>query len=166
MGGLVQPMAEGRMKIELYGLYNKFNQDEYRPLTYAQTKDMTYYRNFGFSNSRLGIPATDVAYYDYNKQYFDEWAIFGKFEAQLWDGATFTFKPYYAGNSGSRYFTPANSSPLAITSYTMNRMDMEQEQFGFITQLEQKWNFFDVKLGTWYQDIALYPPACRQSAEL
>jgi len=158
MGGLVQPMAEGRMKIELYGLYNKFNQDEYRPLTYAQTKDMTYYRNFGFSNSRLGIPATDVAYYDYNKQYFDEWAIFGKFEAQLWDGATFTFKPYYAGNSGSRYFTPANSSPLAITSYTMNRMDMKQEQFGFITQLEQKWNFFDVKLGTWYQDIALYPP--------
>lgn len=158
MAGLAQPMAEGRLKFELYGIYNKFNQDEYRPLTYAQTKDMSKYRDYGFNSELTGVPSTDVAYYDYNRQYFDEWAFFGKFEAHLWDGATFTFKPYYGTNHGQRYYTPANSSPVSITSYAYTIMGMEQRQFGYIAQVEQKLQPTTVKLGVWYQNISLYPP--------
>ena len=61
-------MAEGRMRFELYGLYNKYNQDEFRYLTYAQTKNLSNYREYDFTGTRTGIAAIDYANYRYNHQ--------------------------------------------------------------------------------------------------
>ena len=158
MGGLVQPMAEGRMRFELYGLYNKYNQDEFRYLTYAQTKNLSNYREYDFTGTRTGIAAIDYANYRYNHQSMEEYAIFGKFELIPWQGAVFTFKPYYAGNDGARYASSANVSPMSLPNLGYVIQDLKQVQYGYITQLEQKIAPVDVKVGLWYQNIALYPP--------
>jgi iron complex outermembrane receptor protein len=166
MGGIVQPLAEDRVKLELYGLYNKFRQDEFRPLTYAQTQDTSYYRGYDFSSNLTGTPKADYTYYGYNRQYFEEWATLGNMEINMWQGGTFTFKPYYAGYTGRRYTTAANTSPmkgistnLTANDLTYNVTDYREEQFGYLTQFEQKFHPFDVKIGYWYQNMYLFPPA-------
>lgn len=157
MAGLAQPLFYGHVRIEAYGIYNQFYQDEYRPLSYAQTQDLGNYRNFDYSGERTGIPAKDYAYYDYNKQHMEEWTIFGKLEADLWQGATFVFKPYYAGDRGERYFTNVTTTPTASTT-GFNLNAMSEEQWGFVTQVEQVLDPVRFKVGYWYQDITAYPP--------
>ncbi|MEA5088255.1 TonB-dependent receptor [Solidesulfovibrio sp.] len=158
MGGLAQPFFDNRLNLEVYALYNKFNQDEYRPLSYAQTRSQSFYRGFDFTGEMTGDPSVDYAYYGYNRQYFDEWSVFGKLEAKLWQGATASFRPYYAGNDGRRYNTAANSAKATGGGYTYTVMDYEQRQFGYLAQIEQKLDPVTVKLGYWYQNLALYPP--------
>lgn len=158
MAGLAQPMCYGHVRLEAYGLYNQYRQDEYRPLTYAQTQNMGNYRGFDFNSGRVGVPATDFAYYGYNWQRMDEWAVFGKLEADLWTGAMATFKPYYAGDTGTRYFTNITKTSLKPAQLGYNRNEMSEDQFGFVAQIEQVLNPFKFKLGFWHQDITAYPP--------
>jgi iron complex outermembrane recepter protein len=157
MGGLAQPLYEDKLGFEVYALYNKFNQDEYRPLSYDQTTNKSYYRGFDFTNEITGKAATDYAYYGYNRQYFDEWSVFGKLEAKPWQGATVSIRPYYAGNDGRRYNTAANSAKSSGSGYTMTVTDYRQRQFGYLAQVEQKIEPVTIKVGYWYQNLSLYP---------
>lgn len=159
MAGMAQPLYKDRLGFEVYALYNKYDQDEYRPLTYAQSTDKGLYRSYDFTGEMTGVPAIDYAYYGYNRQYFDEWAVFGKLEVKPWQGATATIRPYYAGATGRRYSTPANSSKGKSSGYTYTVMDYQQRQFGYLAQVEQKYDPVTVKVGYWYQNLYMFPPA-------
>jgi iron complex outermembrane receptor protein len=113
----------------------------------------------GGSTSTAAAPASTArfGYYGYNWQHADEWAVFGKLEADLWSGATATFKPYYAGDSGERYFTNITTTPTA-NSLNVNRTNFQEGQFGFVAEIEQKFDPFKFKAGFWHQDITVYPP--------
>jgi len=157
MAGLAQPMCYGHVRLEAYGLYNQYRQDEFRPLTYDQSKNLGNYRGFDFNSGRTGVPTADFGYYGYNWQHADEWAVFGKLEADLWSGAKATFKPYYAGDSGERYFTNITTTPTA-NALNVNRTNFQEGQFGFVAEIEQKFDPFKFKAGFWHQDITVYPP--------
>ena len=158
MGGLAQDMLDDRLKVEVYGIYNKFNEDEYRPLSYAQTTNQSYYRGYDFTEGMTGKPAVDYAYYGYNRQYFDEWSVFGKIQAKPWQGSTITFRPYYAGATGRRYSSAANSSKGGPgNGYTYDVSDYRQRQYGYLAEVEQKIEPVTVKVGYWYQNLYLFP---------
>jgi iron complex outermembrane receptor protein len=157
MAGLAQPLYEDRLGFEVYALYNKYDQDEYRPLSYAQSTDKSKYRGYDFTGELTGKPSVDYAYYGYNRQYFDEWAVFGKAEAKPWQGATVTIRPYYAGATGRRYNTAANSAKGKSSGYTISVGDYQQRQFGYLAQVEQQFSPLTVKVGYWYQNLYLFP---------
>lgn len=158
MAGLAQPLFYGHVRLEAYGIFNTYNQDEYRPLTYAQTKNDSNYRGFDFTGELSGNTRTDFAYYGYNKQYMHEWSFFGKLEADLWSGAMFTFKPYYANNKGERWFTSVTNTSVTANQLGFNLNAMYEDQYGFITQIEQNLDPVKIKAGFWYQTITAYPP--------
>lgn len=158
MAGIAQPMFYGHVRMEAYGLYNAYHQDEYRPFTYAQTQNNALYRGFDFTGERTGNTATDYAYYGYNYQNMQEWTVFGRLEADLWSGAMFTFKPYYAGDGGKRYFTNITSTPANASQTGFSLNDLKEDQWGFVAQIEQDLDPIKVKGGFWYQDISVYPP--------
>ena len=151
-------MLDDRLKVDVYGIYNKFKEDEYRPLSYAQTRNQSFYRGFDFTGEVIGKPSVDYAYYGYNHQYFDEGSIFGKIEAKPWQGSTLTLRPYYAGATGRRYDSPANSSKAGPgNAYTYEALDYQQQQYGYLAEIEQKLEPVTVKVGYWYQDLYLFP---------
>lgn len=157
MGGIVQPLFDDRVKVEAYGIYNSFDQDEFRSLTYNQTKDMSNYRGFDYNNSFTGNPGVDWNYYDFNRQYFDEAAFFGNIEVKMWHGATLHFKPYYSKSQGRRYSTPTSDATPNTSSLGVTAMDMDQQQIGYVTQLDQQFEHLLVKAGFWYDDSQYYP---------
>ncbi|EFL51997.1 TonB-dependent receptor [Solidesulfovibrio fructosivorans JJ]] len=158
MAGLAQPLFYGHVRLEAYGIYNAFHQDEYRPLTYAQTQNMSLYRGFDFTGERTGDTTTDYAYYGYNYQDMQEWTVFGKLEADLWSGGLFSFKPYYAGDGGSRRFTNVTSIPSKAKQIGFNLNAMRESQWGFVAQIEQDLHPVKLKGGFWYQYITAFPP--------
>ena len=160
MAGLAQNMLDDRLNVEVYGVYNRYNQDEYRPLTYMQSTFKSFYRGYDFNKNFYGSPSADYAYYGYNHQYFDQWGVFGKIEAKPWQGGTITFRPYYAGAKGRRYYSSANSAPssagtMAVQTYSV--LDFRQRQYGYLAEIEQKINPVTVKVGYWYQNLYLFP---------
>lgn len=158
MAGLAQPLFYGHVRVEAYGIYNTYNQDEYRPLSYAQTKNDSHYRGFDFTGELTGNTTTDFGYYGYNKQYMHEWTFFGKVEADLWSGAMFTFKPYYGNDTGERWFTNITSTSLKASQIGYNINNFYENQYGFIAQIEQNLDPVKLKAGFWYQNITAYPP--------
>ncbi len=157
MGGIAQPLFEDRVKVEVYGIYNSFDQDEFRGLTYNQTKDMSNYRGFDYNSSLSGNPKVDWNYYDYNRQYFDEAAFFSNLEVKMWQGATLHFKPYYSTSQGRRYSTPNGDTTPSASSLGVTAMDMDQQQIGYVAQLDQEFAHLLVKAGFWYDDSRYYP---------
>lgn len=158
MAGVAQPLFYGRVRLEAYGIYNQYHQDEYRPFSYAQTQNNALYRGFDFTGELTGNTSTDYAYYGYNYQNMQEWTVFGKLEADLWTDATFVFKPYYAGDGGNRRFTNITTTPTKANQIGFNLNEMEESQWGFVTHVEQKFDPVKVKAGFWYQDISCFPP--------
>jgi iron complex outermembrane receptor protein len=158
MGGLVQPLFDGRAKIEAYGIYNSYDQDAFRSLTYAQTKSMSNYRDFDYNSSFTGNPKVDWNYYNYNRQYFGQGSFFGNIEARLWQGAIFQFKPYYSQNQGRSYSTPTSDTTPTGSNLAYTVMDFDQRQIGYVAQLEQKFDHLQIKAGYWYDDTHAYPP--------
>lgn len=157
MGGVVQPLFEDRVKVEAYGIYNSFDEDEFRALTYNQTKNMGNYRDFDYNSSLTGNPKIDWNYYDYNRQYFDQATFFGNIEIKLWQGGTFNFKPYYAENRGRRYSTPTSDTTPDAKKLGYTIADIAQEQIGYVTQIEQNIDPVNIKVGFWYDSSHYYP---------
>lgn len=157
MAGIVQPLFEERVKIEAYGIYNSYDVDSFRPLTYSQTKNLNNYRGFDYNTSLTGDPKLDWNYYDYNRQYVTQGSFFGNIEINLWQGGRLQFKPYYSRNHGRRYSTPVGDTVPAKKKLGYTLMDLDQRQLGYVAQLEQQFKHLNVKVGYWYDDNHYYP---------
>lgn len=162
--GLSQPLP-GNTSFSLFGVFNTFRQHVYRPLTYAQTQSDGFYRDYDYNGS-LATPigtATalqNINYYDYNRQRFNEYAILSVIEFRPTSDSTLTFKPYYAGSEGYRYFGNGTSSNNAV----VNRVDITQAQLGFTAEYALTLGPSRVKVGYWYQDADTMPPPTSQKS--
>ncbi len=162
--GLTQPLP-GNTTVSLFGVFNTFRQHEYRGLTYAQTQSGNYYRGYDFNSALVapigtGTALQNINYYDYNRQKFNEYAIFSVIELKPTTDSYLTFKPYYAGSEGYRYFGNGTTSANAV----INRADITQEQLGFSSEYGITLGSSQVKLGYWYQDADSMPPPTSQKS--
>lgn len=154
--GLVQPLGE-RGSLELYGAHNRFRRDEYRSLTYAQTRDLGRYGKLDYNGSLTGVPATDANYYAFNSQSYEEDNLFAKFSWQLGEDTLLSFRPYWLSSDGTRKTGSANGANGIINLVTVN-----QEQSGFVAELITKLAGQTLTAGYWSQRINTMPPPLSQ----
>jgi len=162
--GITQPLP-GNTMVSVFGVFNTFRQHDYRSLTYDQTQSHSYYRQYDYNTALVSPIGTTTAlqninYYDYNRQKFNEYAILSVIEFKPTTGSTLTFKPYFAGSEGYRYFGNGTTNTNAV----INRADITQEQLGFSSEYGISLGTAQVKVGYWYQDADSMPPPTSQKS--
>lgn len=162
--GITQPLP-GNTTFSLFGVFNTFHQHSYRPLTYAQTQSDGSYRNYDYTATLSNPGNTNTAlqntnYYDYNRQKFNEYAVFSVIEFKPTSNSYLTFKPYFSGTDGYRYFGSGASNANAV----VNRADINQEQMGFTSEYGIILGPSRIKLGYWYQNADTMPPPTSQKS--
>lgn len=124
---------------EVYGIYNDQFQHNYKGLTYTQSKDLD-------SNSELDYQSTNPAtsdYYDYNKQDFQTWTLFGKLKLPLSPSSSLTFRPYFLHDEGYSYSTNGTKVQDWL---------VDHDTYGGVIELETALSDAKIKAGWWYQE--------------
>jgi iron complex outermembrane receptor protein len=135
--------------LELFGMVSRTSENEYRPLTYAQTQEPALYRSFDYTN--------DLTYLDYrnNRQALTEGAVLGRGTARLGTLGKLLVEPYVAASEGVRYF---GSEPNPKVN-GVNRMVLRQRQYGLLADLRLwPWDGVEIALGTWAAELETVPP--------
>lgn len=154
--GIVQALGD-QGSIELYGAHNRFRRDEYRPLSYAQSRDLGTYGKLDYNARLTGIAATDANYYAYNSQSYEEDNVFAKFSWKLGEDSLFTFRPYWLSTDGTRLTGSANGVTGSVNVVAVN-----QEQSGFVGEIATKVADQTLTAGYWSQRIKTMPPPLSQ----
>lgn len=89
-----QPLADGG-SARVFVNHYEYAGNLYRPLSYAQARDIRNFRDYDFNAGLSGTPSRDVAYHDYNRLDERFTLVGGLFSLPLGDG-TLRLKPYYA----------------------------------------------------------------------
>lgn len=151
--GFAQTFGE-RGTLELYAAHNRFHRDEYRPLTYAQSKDLDRYGDLDYNAKLTGVAATDSNYYAYNTQHFDESNLLARTSWKLNDRIQVTFKPYWLSSEGERRVGKGN---------TVTVVDIDQQQYGATAELVAELaDQQTLTVGYWSQRLSSMPPPLSQ----
>ncbi len=94
MIGLTQTVA-GRLKVEAFSVYNQVSVHSYRPLNYAQISSLNTNYDDDYSKNRA-----EYHYFDYNKNAFTDYNIFGNIEYRFSGGSNIVVKPFYWNDKG------------------------------------------------------------------
>lgn len=141
-------------KLDLFAVYHHLKQHDFRGLTYAQAQDLGTYGSYDYNATLTGNAATDMRYYyDFTKQDYRDRMVMMNFETKVPGGGTFTFKPYYWYDRGTRW--SGSNGYVGIGDPTT-----QPQQYGFTTQYDFKVGSVDLSLGYWHQTIedTLPPP--------
>lgn len=108
---LVQPVGD-RFQLKMWANYNDIDQDNYRPLNYAETHALHRNRGLDYFNHLTGDSKLDINYADYNKSSFTNKDIFwiGQFKAT--DALTATLKPYLSQEDAVIWSGVSGQKPL------------------------------------------------------
>lgn len=84
------------LDIKLWLNHNEQKQHLYRPLTYAQARDLSTNNKLDYNRRLTGTALTDIDYYGYNKGNFKNDDVLGILTWRPAAATTLTLKPYYA----------------------------------------------------------------------
>ena len=93
--GLSQPLGE-RAELKLWYNRNELDQHLYRPLSYADIRDLKSNYRKDFNEVRTGIAAFDIYYYDYNRGVYRNDDLLSILTLSPWNFLKFIVKPYYS----------------------------------------------------------------------
>jgi iron complex outermembrane receptor protein len=153
--GATLPISD-TLKVDLLYAHNDIERNDYRGLTYAQAAHVSDYYDYDFNSAITGVAANDKYYYDFNKQHFKENLIQANIESKIF-GGVLSIKPYHIDTDGYRMSYNGSNS-------TVIKMDMEQEQNGFVTRYDKSFSWLDATIGYWYQKIDTIPPPTGQKS--
>lgn len=142
------------VKVEVNAVYNDFDGDQYRALTYDKTQNLSANYYFDYNRSLTGNSATDVNYYKFNHVSSETYALQANIDYKLATGQHVVFKPYYWNNDGAQY--SATGSQVQIWR-------QQNENVGGV--LEYNGHFAtdtDLAVGYWWQSMAPPPPPTDQ----
>lgn len=151
--GINQAIGE-RITVDVNAVYNKFDGNTYRALTYAQTQDLRHNYMFDYNTVLTGVPATDVNYYKYNRVTAEDFAILGKVDYNFAPGQHLLFKPYFWNNNGANY-SPAGNQVQIWRQQNQNIGSVFEYTGKFATGT-------DVVAGYWWQSMQPPPPPTDQ----
>lgn len=124
---------------ELYGIYNDQKSHNFKGLTYAQSKDLNTYRDLDYQTTN---PASSD-YYDYNKQDFQTYTLFGKLKIPVSSDSSISFRPYFLNDKGHSYSTNGTKVLDWI---------VDHNTYGGVVEYETKLSDATLKAGYWYQE--------------
>ncbi|MDD2450820.1 MAG: TonB-dependent receptor [Sulfurovum sp.] len=140
-------------QLSIFGAFNRFDRHEYKGLTYAETKDLKKNYKNDYNKNLTGTPTVDRYYYDFNKQAMDEYFTFINLSTKI-DDTLISFKPYYFGNNGTRRI----GNPMGFLE-----MDVAQDAYGSVIEINQPLAGGLLNIGWWYQKIdTAQPPASQK----
>ena len=154
--GLASP-DDHDVQWSINGVYNDQKASSYRALTYAQSQNLSKYRDYDYNETRTGVPAKDSAYYGYNYSDFTTWTLIGMIETpvSLMGDGKLSFKPYFLHDEGYSY----SGSGTTVTDWLV-----EHDTFGGVIKYEQKIGIANIKTGYWYgEDEPPGPPTSRKT---
>jgi iron complex outermembrane receptor protein len=127
---------------DLTGIYNEDNQHSYKGISYTQTHHLSKYYDQDYNKKLTGTPATDSSYYDYNRQHFITYAVFGRLKTPMpLAESSLTIKPYYCRDHGYSY----SGSGTTVTDWLV-----DHQSYGSTIEYSQKILQAQVKAGYWY----------------
>ena len=142
------------LNVDVNAVYNKFDGNPYRALTYAQTRDLKSNCKFDYNTALTGNPAADVNYYKFNRSSAETYALQANIDYEFSEGQHVVFKPYYWNNDGVQYSAAGNNVQI---------WRQENDNVGGV--LEYKGQFgtgTDLTVGYWWQSMAPPPPPTDQ----
>ena len=142
------------LNVDVNAVYNKFDGNPYRALTYAQTRDLKSNYKFDYNTALTGNPAADVNYYKFNRSSAETYALQANIDYEFSEGQHVVFKPYYWNNDGVQYSAAGNNVQI---------WRQENDNVGGV--LEYKGQFgtgTDLTVGYWWQSMAPPPPPTDQ----
>lgn len=142
---------------EIYGIYNDEKKHNYKGLSYAQSKDLSQYKNEDFQNNN----SNKWDYYDKNKEDFQTYTIFAKIKAPLGNNNSLTFRPYFLNDKGYSYTGSAGTLPTDagnVIEWLVNH-----DTYGAVLEYAHQIDNAKLKVGYWYQeDEPPGPPTSRK----
>lgn len=141
----------GDFKLSLALAQNVQAQNNYKALTYAQTRDLDRYRYADY-----GTNPANSDYYGYNRQDFTSQAVFSELEYRFSPDSALSVKPYYAREEG--YYLYAGSTAGQVQKWLI-----DHETWGIGSELRTRLADTDLKLGyNWTSTAPPGPPTERK----
>lgn len=142
------------LKVEVNAVYNNYDGNQYRALSYAQTQNLGAYYYFDYNKALTGNAATDVNFYKFNRVIQETYAVQANIDYELAAGQHVVFKPYYWNNDGAQY--SATGSQVQIWR-------QQNENLGGVLEYKGHFNTgTDLAVGYWWQSMAPPPPPTDQ----
>jgi iron complex outermembrane receptor protein len=151
--GINQAIGE-RITVDVNAVYNKFDGNTYRALSYAQAQDIGRNYRFDYNTVLTGVPATDVNYYKFNRVTAEDFAILGKVDYNFAPGQHLLIKPYFWNNNGYSYGAAGNQVQI---------WRQQNQNVGNVFEYTGKFaTGTDVVAGYWWQSMQPPPPPTDQ----
>jgi len=157
--GLTQKLSD-RGCLELFGVWHDTEGHNYRPLNYAQAKQLSDFYRYDYSKTLTGTAAKDIYYYDFNRSDLTDKAAFGKVEFAIGRYGLLSFKPYYWKEDG--YKLSGSGKLLGAPGITNWRI--EHETYGSVFKYDLTYGRNNLVFGYWYQESEAPPPPTSQKA--
>jgi iron complex outermembrane receptor protein len=111
--GINQAIGD-RITVDVNAVYNKFDGNTYRGLSYAQAQDIRHNYIFDYNTVLTGNPATDVNYYKFNRTTAEDFAVLAKVDYNFAPGQHLLFKPYFWNNNGFNYSAAGSQVQICV----------------------------------------------------
>jgi iron complex outermembrane receptor protein len=133
-----------RVRIDLDLVYNRFEGNNYRSLSYAQACNLKDYYYYDYNTTRTGSAANDLNYYDFNRVGYYDFGALASVDVTLGVEQHLVFKPYYA-TAGVQVWNQNNQNQGMVVEF--------RGHYGTGT---------DLVLGYWGQSMTPPPPPTDQ----
>ncbi len=148
--GIEQPVSS-RVKTELYFDYNVEKMYSYRGLTYAQTKDLSQYRNLDYNPVITGRAAADGNYYGFNWNKAENYNLIGAISIEPTATTLITFRPYYWSENKPAW---SGKNPIPGTATPgISKWENNFDRVGGVLEYKTLLAGTNVKIGYWFESF-------------
>jgi len=140
------------LSARVYAAYGSMKENNYRPLTYSQASNLGSYYNFGYNSVLTGNAANDVNYYNYNRQKFRDYTVFGEINWHPDDYNTLVIKPFYTQENG--YYLQGLGSIGGKPG--LRNWDIDHSLYGLVVKYDTLWHRNHFSVGYWFETLT--PP--------
>jgi iron complex outermembrane receptor protein len=134
---------------QLFADYQYEKSNNYRGLSYAQTRNLNANYTSDFNSSLTGDSTKDIYYYDFNKIEDKYLLIRGNIQVKPADKYTITLKPYFAYDDvGNR---DGSASPLIKGAPTVYDWLTKNTRYGSILDFTIRFFDTDLSVGYWLE---------------
>ncbi|GAB1721736.1 MAG: TonB-dependent receptor [Nitrospira sp.] len=138
------------VKADLFFDYNEATQNAFRPLTFAQVRNLDAARDLDYNRSILNNAAQDVNYFDFNREKITNYHAFSLITISPTDYHRITIKPYYFREWAPRLAGTTFLGAPAVRERT-NRFD----RYGTVVEYDTSILNTGLKIGYWYEQFSL-----------
>ncbi|MDY0269152.1 TonB-dependent receptor [Trichloromonas sp.] len=146
--GFSQPLGE-QADLKLWYNRNELDQHLYRPLSYADIRDLKSNYRKDFNEARTGIAGEDIHYYDYNRGVYENDDLLAILTLTPGDDLRFMLKPYYSWEDS------VIREGVAVQGGRVQERNRDIERGGVVAEVQGKLGEVESVLGYHFETGAM-----------